>query len=63
MLYKVILVNAVDFIGTDFQQASEHLSTLVNAEIEQGWKPIGGIAIGGTRSTKEPYLFQSMVKE
>lgn len=63
MIYKIISVDTVNFIGTDFGKASEHLAELVNSSIQEGWKPIGGVAIGGTQSTHEPYLFQSMVKE
>jgi len=63
MPYKIITVNAVDFIGTDFEKAAQQLSDLVTKEMTEGWKPAGGVAIGETRSTHEPYLFQAMIKE
>lgn len=61
MDYKIISVKAADFIkGTDFPKSTIHLADLVNKEIQQGWKPIGGVAV---YSTQSPYLFQPMVKE
>jgi len=61
MSYKILVVNAVSGFGTNFQDAAERLATLVNQEIASGWTPLGGIAVGETMSTKEPYLFQAMV--
>ena len=63
MRYKILSVNAVQFLGTDFENASQHLSELVNADIQQGWKPLAGLTVGGTQSTHEPYLFQAMILE
>ncbi len=61
MSYKILVVNAVSGFGTDFQDAAERLAKLVNEEIASGWAPSGGVAVGETMSTKEPYLFQAMV--
>jgi hypothetical protein len=63
MLYKIITVYACDFMGTDFEKAAEKLSGLVNKEMTQGWRPMGGVATGNSASTHEPYLFQAMIKE
>lgn len=63
MKYKIITVNTVQFIGTNFEKAAEELTELVNAALREGWKPIGGVAVGGTQSTHEPHLFQAMVAD
>ena len=62
-MYKIITVSAVHAITTNFEKAAAELSELVNTEIQQGWKPQGGVAVGKTQSTREPYLFQAMIKE
>lgn len=61
MSYKILVVNAVSGFGTNFQDAADRLADLVNEEIASGWTPLGGVAVGETMSTKEPYLFQAMV--
>lgn len=63
MSYKILVVNAVSGFGTNFQDAADRLAKLVNEEIASGWTPLGGIAVGETMSTKEPYLFQAMVEQ
>ncbi len=64
MKYKIVTVNAViGSFSTEFEQAAEKLSNLVNREMRDGWMPVGGVAVGQTMSTKEPYLFQAMTHE
>lgn len=60
MSYKILVVNAVSGLGTNFQDAAERLAELVNNDIASGWTPLGGVAVGETMSTKEPHLFQAM---
>ncbi len=62
MEYKIILVNAVKGWGTNFEKAATELSDNVNNEIEEGWEPLGGVNIGTTQSTKEPFLLQAMIR-
>jgi hypothetical protein len=63
MQYKILNASAVAFVGTDFDSATEHLADQVNRAIAEGWKPLGGIAVGGTQSTHEPFLFQAMFRD
>jgi len=62
MEYKVILVSAIKTFGTDFDKAAQELAEKVNEQIQWGWLPQGGLAVGETQSTKEPYIMQAMVK-
>lgn len=62
MEYKVITVRAVKGMSTNFQEATDELAEIVNSELQNGWEPIGGVAIGKTQTTKEPHLFQAMIK-
>ena len=62
MQYKVVVVDAVKGWGTDFEKAADELSRLVNEQIAQGWEPTGGVNVGRTQSTENPYLLQAMVK-
>jgi Domain of unknown function (DUF1737) len=61
--YKLIAVKAVYGLGTDFQRAGEELSQQVNEALAAGWKPQGGVMVGKTQSTREPYLFQAIVSD
>jgi hypothetical protein len=63
MQYQILSVNSVRPPGTDFKVADEQLADLVNKEIERGWRPLGGVAIGETQSTNAPFLFQAMTKD
>ncbi len=63
MKYQVLTVSAVYGFGTDFKQAAKDLSEHVNRALLEGWKPLGGVAVGDTQSTKEPYLFQAMIHD
>mgnify|MGYP001564737653 CR=1 FL=1 len=63
MKYKILTVSAVSGLATKFEHASIELAQMVNHEILEGWKPIGGVAVGATQQTKEPHLFQSMIRE
>ena len=63
MQYKILTVSAVSSFATNFERAASDLSQLVNQEILHGWKPTGGVAIGKTQSTREPYLFQAMIHD
>ena len=63
MLYKVVVITAVKGWGTDFEKAAQELTKAVNIEISQGWEPQGGVNVGATQSTNEPYLLQAMVKQ
>jgi len=62
MRYQILSVSAVSGIGTDFEKAAIALSELVNRAIVEGWKPLGGVAVGDTQSIK-PYLFQAMTHD
>jgi hypothetical protein len=62
MEYKVIFVRTMKGMSTNFQEATNELAEIVNAELQNGWEPIGGVAIGRTRFQKEPHLFQAMIK-
>jgi len=63
MRYKILSVGAVSGLGTNFDKAGVDLSTLVDQAIQEGWKPLGGVAVGNTQSTQEPFLFQAMIHE
>jgi hypothetical protein len=62
MEYKVIVVDAANLAGTNFEKAAERLATLVNEAVTTGWKPQGGLAVGESQVTREPFLLQAMVK-
>jgi hypothetical protein len=62
MQYKVVVIGAVKNWGTNFPEAAEQLADGVNKEIAEGWEPLGGVNVGRTMSTEEPYLLQAMVK-
>lgn len=62
MEYKIIFVRAVKGLSTNFEKATTELAELVNVELQNGWEPIGGVAIGRTLSIEEPHLFQAMIK-
>ncbi len=62
MEYKVIVVPAVKSIGTNFEKAAQELAKKVNEQLQSGWVPQGGLAVGETQSLKEPYIMQAMVK-
>ena len=62
MEYQIVVVTAVKTFGTDFEHAARELSAKVNAEIQLGWEPLGGVNVGATMSTHEPYLLQAMIR-
>ena len=62
MEYKIVVVDAVQAWGTNFEKAAAELSRLVNEEIANGWEPLGGVNVGRTQSTENPYLLQAMIK-
>jgi len=63
MSYTIITVTVkAAHFTTDFEKASGELSKLVTDVISQGWKPQGGVAVGLTQSTHQPFMFQAMVK-
>lgn len=62
MQYKIVVVDAVQGWGTNFEKAAAELARLVNKEIAKGWEPLGGVNTGRTQSTENPYLLQAMVK-
>jgi hypothetical protein len=63
MTYKILAINAIRGLGTNFEEAAADLSELVNAAISQGWKPQGGVCIGSTQSTHTPFIFQAVVRD
>ena len=63
MRYQILMVNAVTGIGTDFFTAANKLSEMVTKAMSDGWRPIGGVAVGETQSLKEPHLFQAIVHD
>jgi hypothetical protein len=62
MEYKIIYVRTVKSLVTNFSKATKELTETVNAELQNGWGPIGGVAIGKTQNTGEPHLFQAMIR-
>jgi Domain of unknown function (DUF1737) len=63
MSYTIITVTVkAAHFTTDFEKASEELSKLVTDAINRGWKPQGGVAVGLTQATHQPFMFQAMVK-
>lgn len=62
MEYKVVVVKAIGFLGTNFEAAAEKLAADVNQLIALGWEPQGGISLGHSWSLKTPFLFQAMIK-
>lgn len=62
MEYKIVVMQAQNFLGTDFTRAAEKLSAEVNREISAGWEPQGGVNVGESRALKLPFLFQAMIK-
>jgi len=63
MQSQILTVNSVSGFSTDFRAAASQLSDLVNQAILEGWRPLGGVAVGETQSLKEPYLFQAITHE
>lgn len=61
MTDKILVVNALSGLSTDFHDAADRLAELVNKDIASGWAPLAGVAVGENMSTKEPYLFQAML--
>ena len=62
MDYKVVVVSAVKGFGTNFEKAADELANSVNTEIRRGCEPLGGVNVGTTQSTSEPFLLQAMIK-
>ena len=62
MSYTIFTVSAVHGLATDFPRAAQELSELVSDAMSKGWKPAGGVAIGQTQNTHEPFLFQAMLR-
>lgn len=62
MEYKLLVAPAGGAFRTNFDKAADRLADLVNQHVREGWTPQGGVAVGGTQSTKEPYLMQAIVR-
>jgi hypothetical protein len=62
MSYTIFTVSAVHGLATDYPRAAQELSELISDAMSKGWKPAGGVAIGQTQNTKEPFLFQAMIR-
>ena len=62
MEYKVIVISAVKSIGTNYDKACQELAEKVNEQLQWGWTPQGGLAVGETQSLKQPYIMQALVK-
>jgi hypothetical protein len=62
MEYQIVMRSAAKALGTDFEAAARELEQLVAELIRQGWKPLGGVAVGNTQSVHNPYLFQAMTR-
>jgi hypothetical protein len=60
--YKVVVVSSMGWSGTNFEQAAEDLAAKVNALLAEKWQLQGGVAVGETQTTKEPFLFQALVR-
>ena len=63
MRYQILLTRTASGLGTDFEKAATSLAKLVDQAILDGWRPLGGLAVGANGSTLEPYLFQAMTHE
>ncbi len=62
MEYKIVVMKAAGFLGTNFESAAEKLAEEVGRQIALGWEPQGGISVGHSWSIKTPYLFQAMTR-
>lgn len=62
MEYKVLVVRGAGVTGTHFEKAAEELSDRVNEAIKEGWRPQGGLCVGESQVTREPYLMQAVVR-
>jgi Domain of unknown function (DUF1737) len=62
MSYTIYTVSAVRGLATNFQLAAQELAEVVSEAMSKGWKPAGGVAVGQTQNTHEPFLFQAMVR-
>ena len=60
MEYKVVTVSSTAWSGTNFEKAAEDLAAKVNALLAENWQLQGGVAVGETQTTKEPFLFQAL---
>jgi hypothetical protein len=60
--YKVVIVPATAWSGTNFEKAAEELAEKVNLLLADRWQVQGGVAVGETQTTKEPFLFQALVR-
>jgi len=63
MRYQILVTGTASGPGTDFEKAATSLTKLVDQAILDGWRPLGGLAVGANGSTLEPYLFQAMTHE
>jgi hypothetical protein len=62
MDYKIITLPTDGLVGTDFDRAAEKMAALVRQETASGWTPLGGVAVGQTRTLATAYLFQALTK-
>jgi len=62
MEYKIIVVKAVAFFGTNFETAAQKLADEVSQHVALGWEPQGGVCVGSSWSMKTPYLFQAVIR-
>lgn len=62
MKYKILVQKAGSLIQTDFERAAEDLAEKVNAALQDGWEPQGGIAVGRTTAAEVVYLLQAVVQ-
>jgi hypothetical protein len=62
MEYRVIVVSGSGLTGTNFERGAERLAELVNEALRQGWKPQGGVAVGESQMTREPFMLQAVVR-
>lgn len=62
MEYKVVVVRTAAWSGTNFEKGAEELAAKVTLLLGEGWRVQGGVAVGETQTTKEPYLMQALVR-
>ena len=63
MEYKVIVVDANKFLGSDFELAGEKLAEEVNAHIAEGWLPQGGVCFSIGISMTKAALIPALIRK
>jgi hypothetical protein len=60
---KSVKYDIMSALGGTYANAQLRLLSQVTAKIEEGWKPIGGIALAFDPATHNCYASQAIIKE